>query len=84
MSSIVVDVDTAEKSFEHSLDYRNDVRFNGFGIESDYIIPPRIEGEADQPPEIFLASLDAMLDDIRSAGVHTPVQQGATTARGWR
>ena len=69
LSSIVVDIDAAEKLFEHSLDYRKDKRTNDFGIGFDYIIPPRVEGEADQPPEMILASLDAMFDDLRTAGI---------------
>ena len=69
LSAIVVDIDTGDKSFEHSLDYRKDTRLNDFGIRSDYIIPPRVEGEADQPPGMFLASLDAMFHDMEIAGV---------------
>ena len=69
LSSVIVDIDNAEKIYEHSLDYRQDERLNDYGIGSDYVLPPRIEGEADQPPEMFLASLDAMFCDIRSAGV---------------
>ena len=69
LSTVVVDIDTGDKTFEHSLDYRKEARLNDFGIGSDYIIPPRVEGEADQPPMMFFAALDAMCDDIRSAGV---------------
>lgn len=69
LSSVIVDIDTGDKSFEHSLDYRKDARLNDFGIGADYIIPPRVEGEADQPPMMFFAALDAMFDDIRGAGV---------------
>ena len=69
LSSIVVDLDTAEKLFEHSLDYRKDTRTSDFGIGPDYLIPPRVEGEADQPIEMILASVDAMFDDLRTAGV---------------
>lgn len=69
LSAIVIDIDTAEKCFEHSLDYRTDTRLNGFGIGEDYILPPREEGEAEQPPLMYLASLDAMFADMREAGV---------------
>ena len=69
LSSILVDIDTAEKLFEHSLDYRRDNRINNFGIGHDYIIPPRVDGEADQPPEMFLASLDVMFNDFQTLGV---------------
>ena len=69
LSALVIDIDTAEKCFEHSLDYRADTRLNGFGIGEDYILPPREEGEAEQPPLIYLASLNAMFTDMREAGV---------------
>ncbi len=69
LSAVVIDIDTAEKYFEHSLDYRADARLNRFGIGEDYILPPREEGEAEQPPLMYLASLDAMFADIREAGV---------------
>ena len=69
LSAIVIDIDTAEKCFEHSLDYRTDTRLNRFGIGEDYILPPREDGEAEQPPLMYLASLDAMFTDMREAGV---------------
>ena len=69
LSAIVIDMDTAEKCFDHSLDYRADARLNRFGIGEDYILPPREEGEAEQPPLMYLASLDAMFTDMREAGV---------------
>ena len=69
LSAVVIDIDTAEKYFEHSLDYRADARLNRFGIGEDYILPPREEGEAEQPPLMYLASLDAMFADMREAGV---------------
>ena len=38
-------------------------------LDEDYILPPRAEGEAEQPPLMFLASLDAMFTDMCEAGV---------------
>ena len=69
LSAVVINIDTAEKRFEHSLDYRADARLNQFGIGEDYILPPSDEGEAEQPPLMYLASLDAMFADLREAGV---------------
>ena len=69
LSAVVIDIDTAEKCFEHSLDYRADPRLNRFGIGADYILPPREDGEAEQPPLMYLASLDAMFTDMREAAV---------------
>ena len=69
LSAVVIDIDTAEKCFEHSLDYRADARLNQFGIGEDYILLPREAGEAEQPPLMYLASLDVMFADMREAGV---------------
>ena len=70
ISAVVLDIDARKKVIEHSLDYLKDPRLAGFGIrEKDYIVPPRMEGEADQPPQMFLASLDAIFGDLRESGV---------------
>lgn len=69
LSAVVIDIDTAEKCFEHLLDYRADARLNQFGIGADYILPSSDEGKAEQPPLMYLASLDAMFTDMREAGV---------------
>ena len=69
LSAIIVDIDAAQRALEHSLDYRKDSRLNDFGIGANYILPPRVEGEADQPVEMILASLDAMFEDLRASGI---------------
>jgi len=67
LSVVLLDIDLREQVFGLSLDYAKDSRLNGFGIRSkDYIAPPRIEGEADQPPQLFLASLDGAFSDMGS------------------
>ncbi|MDP2926395.1 MAG: FGGY-family carbohydrate kinase [Nanoarchaeota archaeon] len=63
LQAIVIDIDTGEKVFDHSLDYRRDPRLNRFEINENYILPPLNEGEASQPPLMFFASLDAMSKD---------------------
>jgi xylulokinase len=41
-----------------------------FGLDPDLLLlPPRQPGEADQPPLLFLASLEALFDDLKAAGV---------------
>lgn len=70
LSAVLVDIDSRKKFFEQQLDYTEDGRLNVFGIrKKDYILPPRISGEADQPPEMFFTSLDAMFSDMEEAGV---------------
>ena len=68
LSAVVLDIDTPTKLAENSLDYIKDTRLDTFGIrQEDYILPPSIEGEADQPPLMFLAALDAMFSDLKQA-----------------
>jgi xylulokinase len=68
LSASVLDIDERKKLIELSLDYLKDGRLNTFGIrEPDYILPPRSEGEADQPPFIFLAALDAILFELKNS-----------------
>ena len=68
LSAVVLDIDAQTKLIEYSLDYNKDARLNTFGIrKEDYILPPRAEGEADQPPMMFLAALDAMFSDLKQA-----------------
>ena len=70
VTAVVLDLDTGSIVFQHAIDYATDPRLNGYGIHhSEYIVPSREPGEADQPPEMYLASLDAMFADLRSAGV---------------
>lgn len=70
LSAVVLDIDSPTKVYEHSLDYLKDPRLAGFGIQGkDYIVPPRVRGEADQPPKMFFASLDALFSDMKDAGV---------------
>jgi xylulokinase len=66
LSAVALDIDTRKKVAELSLDYLEDERLRGFGIrQPDYILPPRSEGEADQPPLMFLAALDAVFTDLK-------------------
>jgi xylulokinase len=66
ISAVAIDIDRRTKVAAHSLDYARDPRLNVFGIRSeDYILPPRSDGEADQPPLMFLAALDAMFADLK-------------------
>ncbi|MBN2371499.1 MAG: xylulose kinase [Vicinamibacteria bacterium] len=70
LTGVIIDVDSGEILWQKSLDYAVDKRLNRFGISfSDYIVPPRVPGEADQPPRMFLASLDALLADWKTEGV---------------
>jgi xylulokinase len=69
-SAVILEIDTGTRIFERSLDYVKDARLNSYGIQfKDYLVPPRAEGEADQPPRMFFAAMDAMFGDIRDAGI---------------
>ncbi|MFW6364258.1 MAG: sugar kinase, partial [Spirochaeta sp.] len=55
--------------FEQSVVFTQDPRTNAFGVDPDtLILPPQFPGQADQPPGMFLAALDAVLSDLQSAG----------------
>ena len=50
---------------EVSIAYRNDLRMARFGIDfMSMIVPPRVPGEADQPPLMFLAALDVLFMEL--------------------
>jgi xylulokinase len=70
LSAVILEIETGDRVFEHSLDYAKDPRLNVYGIQKkDYLIPPRIEGEADQPPKMFFAAIDAMFEDMKNTSV---------------
>ena len=70
LSAVLLRCSSGEILWDHSLSYRNDSRLSGFGFEHDtMIIPPREPGEAEQPPRLFIAALDALFCDLKNAGV---------------
>ncbi|MFH1998308.1 MAG: FGGY family carbohydrate kinase [Planctomycetota bacterium] len=70
ITAVVVDLQAGAVVYRKSLDYAADARLNHFGIDaSEYIIPPKEPGEADQPPLMYLASIDALFHDMKSDGV---------------
>ncbi len=72
LSAVLLNVDTGTVIWQRSLAYRDDPRLVGFGFEHDtLILPPREPGEAEQPPRLFLAALDALFDEMKAAGVDT-------------
>jgi len=70
LSAILLDSESGEVTWSRSLAYRDDPRLLGFGFEHDtMIIPPREPGEAEQPPRLFIAALDALFSDLKADGV---------------
>jgi xylulokinase len=70
LTAVVVDLGQGRVVHELSLDYGRDERLAGLGLHArDYLVPPRVPGEADQPPELYLASLDALFADLQKRGV---------------
>lgn len=69
LSAILLDRSSGEILWNRSLAYRDDPRLAGFGFEHDsMVIPPREPGEAEQPPRLFIAALDALFADLKGAG----------------
>jgi len=69
ITAVLVDIDQRIRVSELSLDFAKDPRLNGFGItNNEYVVPPRIEGEADQPPKMYFTAIDAIFGDMKAAG----------------
>jgi len=69
LSAVLIDIDSREIVHQISLDYLKDARLKKYGIGQNYILPPKNEGEANQPVKMFLAALDALFTDMKSAGL---------------
>ena len=70
LSAVLLDRHSGQILWRHALAYRDDPRLCGFGFEHEtMIIPPREPGEAEQPPRLFIAALDALFGDLQAAGV---------------
>lgn len=67
---MVVDRRLARVVQTASISYKTDQRLAGYGLDSELLLlPPRHAGEADQPPLLFLASLEALFADLKASGV---------------
>jgi xylulokinase len=64
ITAVVVDIDTQRVVYKKSLDYKADSRLDLFGLNEQYILPPREQGEANQPAAMYFASLDAIFADM--------------------
>jgi len=64
-TAVLMNLSTASVAAEARVRYRDDPRLSGFGLmEGQPLLPPREEGEADQPALLFLAALEAALSDL--------------------
>ena len=69
LSAVLVDIDSREMVYQYSLDYQKDARIKKYGVQGqNYILPPKNEGEANQPAKMFLTALEALFTDMKSAG----------------
>ncbi|HJX36242.1 MAG TPA: FGGY family carbohydrate kinase [Dehalococcoidales bacterium] len=70
LSAVLIDIDARTIVQRFSLDYQKDSRLKKYGIQGeDYILPSKNKGEANQPPKMFLAALDALFSDMKTAGL---------------
>ena len=69
IAAVVLDIDTCEVIFQYKLDYHKDTRLKVHGINQNYILPPKSEGEANQPIKMFITALEAIFADMKSAGL---------------
>jgi len=71
LSAVVVDRRTNQTVRTASIVYKDDPRLAGFGLDPELVLlPPRNPGEADQPPLLFLASLEALFADLKAGGTN--------------
>ena len=72
LSAVLLNSSNGEILWSRSLAYRDDPRLVGFGFEHEtMIIPAREPGEAEQPPRLFIAALEALFADLKAAGFDT-------------
>jgi len=70
LSAVVVDRANPLSVTSVAVTYKSDPRLAGMGLDPDLLLmPPRSPGEADQPPLLFLASLEALFEDLHAVGV---------------
>lgn len=64
-TAVLVDLATLSVGARSQVRYRDDPRLSRFGLGGrEPLLPPREEGEADQPAGLFLAALDLALSDL--------------------
>ena len=81
LSGVLLEIATGAVIWSKSLAYRDDPRLAGFGFEHDsMVMPPREVGEAEQPPRLFIAALDALLGDLQASGMDTASIAAINTA----
>jgi xylulokinase len=68
LSVAALNIDSAQKIYDYSLDYAKDHRLLNFGINDSYVLPSRNAGEANQPVKMYLAALDALFADMAKDG----------------
>jgi xylulokinase len=70
LSAVLIDIESREIVYQQSLDYQKDNRLKKYGIQGqNYILPPKNDGEANQPAKMFIAALDALFTDMKSTGL---------------
>lgn len=64
-TAVLMNLSTDSVAAEARVRYRDDPRLSGYGLmKGQPLLPPREEGEADQPALLFLAALEAALSDL--------------------
>ena len=64
ITAVVIDIHEKRVIYEKSLDYRSEPRLKLFGLGPEYILPTRIEGEANQPVAMYFAAIDAIFEEM--------------------
>ena len=67
---MAIDMETGDIAASLSVDYAAEQELLRYGIDArEYLVPPRVRGEADQPPKLYLASLELLVRAPEEAGL---------------
>ena len=68
LSAVVLDIDAREAVLNLKVGYARDLDAARYGIRtSDYILPPREDGEAEQPPAMYFEAMDSLLAALKES-----------------
>ena len=70
LSAVVLDIDAREAVLNLKADYAKDLDPVRYGIRvSDYILPPKEDGQAEQPPSMYFEAVDSLLNTLQESGL---------------
>jgi xylulokinase len=69
LTAVAIDMETGDTVASLSVDYAAETELLRYGLDArEYLVPPRVRGEADQPPKLYLASLELLFGRLKERG----------------